>query len=205
MADPATAPTALDLHALHAGFLALLPKLTLHARVYYRHLRPDRKEEAAAEMVALAWLWYLRLVKRGKDPRQFPTAIATYAARAVASGRRLVGMCKAHDVLAPVAKRRHGFTVSPLPEPGSPTGPLFEAALVDNTQTPVPEQAAFRLDFPRWRRSRSERDQRLMDDLMAGERTQDVAAKHRLTASRVSQLRREFRRGWERFGADTSA
>jgi hypothetical protein len=31
-------------------------------------------------MVALAWRWYVRLVKRGKDPSQFSSALASFAA-----------------------------------------------------------------------------------------------------------------------------
>jgi hypothetical protein len=68
----------------------------------------------------------------------------------------------------------------------------------------VPEQVAFRLDFPAWRRTRCERDRGILDDLMAGERTGDVARRHGLSAGRVSQLRREFRDDWLRF-CDISA
>jgi len=71
--------------------------------------------------------------------------------------------------------------------------------LRDNTQTPPDEQDAFRLDFPAWRLSRCERDRRLIDDLMIGERTKDVSRKHGLTQGRISQLRREFQEDWSRF------
>jgi hypothetical protein len=38
-----------------------------------------------------------------------------------------------------------------------------------------------------------------MHDLMVGERTADVARKYGLTPGRVSQKRREFMQGWQRF------
>jgi hypothetical protein len=60
----------------------------------------------------------------------------------------------------------------------------------------------FRIDFPAWRASRTERDRRILDDLMLGERTLDVAAKYGLSPGRVSQLRREPHDDWERFCAE---
>ena len=85
---------------------------------------------------------------------------------------------------------------SPLPAPGLDEPERRSWAL---TQTPVPEQVSFRLDFPAWRSSRCERDRRVIDELMAGERALDVAARHGLTPGRVSQLRREFHDDWTRF------
>src|SRR5260370_37995162 len=42
--------------ASHAGFLALLPRILLHARVYFRDLKcPHQKDDARAEVIALAW------------------------------------------------------------------------------------------------------------------------------------------------------
>ncbi|HJZ53455.1 MAG TPA: hypothetical protein VKE74_00765, partial [Gemmataceae bacterium] len=65
----------------------------------------------------------------------------------------------------------------------------FEERLRDNTQTPVPEQVVFRLDFTLWVCSRSERDRRIIDDLLLGERTLDVANKHGLSPGRDSPRR----------------
>ena len=114
---PPDTPTP-SLHALQATFLSsVLPKVVSHGRVSFRHLRSaDRKEEAVAEMVALAWAWHLRLAERGKDATRFPTALATFAARAVRSGRRLAGMDRAKDVLSPLAQQRRGFAVGKLPD-----------------------------------------------------------------------------------------
>jgi hypothetical protein len=185
---------------LHARFLAILPRIERHGRVYFRHLRSaERKEDCIAEMVALAWKWHRRLAERGKDAARFPTALATFAARAVRSGRKLAGSDRAKDVLSPLAQQRKGFAVSPLPVGSSLTGNVFDEALRDNTRSLVVEQVCFRLDFPRWRASRTERDRRVLDDLMVGERTLDVAGRHGLSPGRVSQLRREFRLDWRRY------
>jgi hypothetical protein len=184
---------------LHAAFLSILPRIQLHGHVSFRHRKPERREEAVAEMIGLAWKWFVRLAEKGKDATEFPMVLARYAALAVHNGRRLCGQEKAKDVLSPRAQQLLGFTVSSLPDGSSLSSTAFAEALLDNTQTPPPEQVAFRLDFPAWRRTRSDRDRRVIDDLMLGERTLDVAAKHGLTAGRVSQLRRHFCEDWERF------
>jgi hypothetical protein len=150
-------------------------------------------------MVALSWLWCMRLAERGKDVRRFPSALAAFAARAVHAGRRLCGQQKSKDVLSPVAQRRHNFTTSPLPDGSSLGGNVFDEALQDNTQTPVADQVCFRCDFPRWVRTYGDRDRRVIADLMRGERTTDVSNKYGLSPGRVSQMRRQFLRDWERF------
>ena len=45
----------------------------------------------------------------------------------------------------------------------------------------------------------SQLDRLVLDDLMLGERTLDVAGKYGLSPGRVSQLRREFLLDWRRY------
>ena len=80
--------------------------------------------------------------------------------------------------------------------------PRSGGALHDNTQTPVPDQVAFRSDFHAWRLTRTERDRRVVDDLMLGKRTLDVSRKYGMSPARVSQPRRAFHHDWSRFTAD---
>jgi hypothetical protein len=111
----------------------------------------------------------------------------------VISGRRVCGQETSKDVLSPTAQRHHGFTVNSLPDRSSGDGLILDEALHDNTQTPVDEQVCFRLDFPAWLLTRSDRDCRMVLDLMRGERTLDVSRKYGTTPARISQLRRDFR------------
>jgi hypothetical protein len=173
----------------------------VHARISFRHLKWHQKEDAIAEAIALAWKWYVRLQKQGKDAAGFPSVLATFAARRVRAGRRLCSKEKSKDVLTRSAQVRHNLTVRPLLA-GSRLGDnVFDEALQDNMQTPVPDQVCFRCDFPRWQGTRSERDRRLIGDLMIGGRTSEVASKHGLSPARVAQLRREFYEDWEEFCA----
>lgn len=188
---------------LHRHFLAILPRIERHARIYFRHIKCHvRKEEAVAEAIALAWKWFVRLVRRGKDVSGFVSTLASFAAKAVRSGRRVCGMEKAKDVLSPRAQVRHGFTVSKLPDHSTlETNPLSEA-LQDNRRSPVPEQVAFRLDFPSWLRRFSVRDRRIIRDMAMSERTFELADRYGLSPGRISQLRRLYCDDWLRFTSD---
>jgi hypothetical protein len=187
--------------ALHAGFLAILPRISLHARVCFRHLKCHQKDDALAEVIALAWKWYVRLQEQGKDVTGFASVLAAFAARRVRGGRRLCSKERSKDVLTRSAQVRHNFTVGPLPSGSRLSENVFDEALQDNMQSPIPDQVCFRCDFPNWQGTRSDRDRRLIDDLMIGGRTGEVASKHGLSPARVAQLRREFYDDWEEFCA----
>jgi hypothetical protein len=210
-------PQTIDLTALHAVFLShVLPRVEAHGRVYFRHVKClHLKEELLAELRGLAWKWYVNLVQRGRDVLTFVSALATYAARAVHSGRRVCGHEKVNDVLSPVARRRRGFRVGSLPTStrrhhedlyADPHGQAlldaFEERLRDNTLTPVPDQAAFRIDFPAWLRTLTGRERRLVRAMARGERTTDLSRAFELSPGRISQLRRAFAEDWRRFSAD---
>ncbi len=189
-----------SLEVLHGAFLSILPRIETHAAIYFRHVKcPHRKEDCIQETVSQAWKWFVRLARRGKDARQFPSALATYAARAVKSGRRLCGQEKAKDVLSPMAQQRHSFVVSTLPMYSTLSATPFSEALADNTRSPVPEQVHFRMDFPAWLASLGDRKRRIAQDMALGHRTLELAEIHKVTQGRISQMRREFYLDWLRF------
>jgi hypothetical protein len=86
-------------------------------------------------MIGLAWTWHLRLAEKGKDATAFPTALASYAARAVKSGSRVAGQERANDVLSPVAQKQHHFFVGKLPDFETLTDHPVCEALLDNTKS----------------------------------------------------------------------
>jgi hypothetical protein len=102
--------------SLPARFLALLPRIQTHALIVFRDVVcPQRRADLIAEMIALAWLWFVRLAKRGKAVEDFVVTFCRLLAKAVKSGRKLVGMEKAKDVLNRHAQQRFGFKVESLP------------------------------------------------------------------------------------------
>jgi hypothetical protein len=191
---------------LQARFVSIMPRIEVHGQISFRNERcPGKKDDCLAEMLAISWKWFVQLHNKGKDPTTFVSVIATYAARAVKSGRRLCGQEKTKDVLSPMAQRRRDFAVVPLPDHSTLNSNPLQEALLDNTQTPVPDQVSFRLDFPDWIRTHAQRDRRVIAELMAGEQTQEVARKHGVSSARISQMRHEYHADWLTFCGELPA
>jgi hypothetical protein len=200
---------------LQVRFLSILPRIKTHACIYFRHVKCRfKKSDFIAEVLALSWRWFLRLAERGKDATQYPSVLATFAARAVNAGRRLCGQLRAKDVMNQRTQRKHGFRVEPLPLStrtchdelnglgGQRHLDAYEERLHENTMTPPDEQAAFRIDFPDWLTTRTERDRRIINDMVVGEKTMHLARRFGISPARVSQLRREYFQDWRRFTGD---
>ena len=140
------------------------------------------------DTVALAWKCFIRLAENGKDVDGFKSTFASTVARSVSCGRRVTGVEKAKDVMSGRAQRRHGFTVDSIDEP-----------LKDNTVTPVPDQAAFRIDFKEWLRTLSSRERKIVRAMIRDERTLDLSRQFDVSPGRISQMRREFAKSWSRY------
>ena len=202
-----------SLDQLHADFLQILPRIETHAQIRFRYLRcPGKRADAIAETIAVAWKWFLRLVEQGKDVNDFVSTLADYAVRHVRSGRKLCGQERSKDVFSPRCQRINGFKIESLPgstrchheafysDPhGQDQMDAFEERLRDNTQSPVPDQAAFRIDYPAWLTQLGDRKRRIAEDMALDLATQELAAKHKVSPGRISQLRREYQSDWLRF------
>jgi hypothetical protein len=198
---------------MHAEFLVILPRIEVHAKIVFRHLKcPGKKADAIAETLAVAWKWYRGIIARGKDVNAFVSTLASLAVRHVRCGRKLCGQEPGKDMLSPLAQRRHGFQVESLPNStnrshealyGDPCAQrkvdAFEERLHDNVITPPPDQAAFRLDYPRWLSQLIPHKRAIADDMALDHTTQELACKHKLSQGRISQLRRELHRNWLHF------
>jgi hypothetical protein len=198
---------------LQEAFLSMRPRIVRHAGIYFRDVRcHQRRDDCIAEVVGLCWMWFCRLARRGKDARRFISTLATFAARAVRGGRRVCGQLRSKDALSEWAQRRQEFRVESLPfstrvpyqdlyatVDGQRRIDVLEECLHDNTVSPVPDQVAFRLDFPLWLGARSGRDRRIIADMARQERTSDLARKYRLSPGRISQLRQAYETDWKCF------
>jgi hypothetical protein len=65
--------------------------------------------------------------------------------------------------------------------------------------TPPPDAAAFRIDFSRWLAGQTDRDRRLIEDMVLGETTSRLAQRFGVSPGRVSQKRREYQEDWAQF------
>jgi hypothetical protein len=210
MTRPVPNLTGVCVAVLHDRFLRLLPRIEGHARIFFRGVRcPARQEDLVQECVALGWRWFLRLTEQGKDVFAFPSAFGALLARAVRCGRRLCGQEKSRDALSFVAQARHGFRVERLPQStrsphehlyADPHGQAlhdeFEERLRDNTLTPVPDAAAFRIDWPLFLCGLTARDREMALFLALGNSGKAAAAKFGVSPGRVTQLRQQWCRAW---------
>ena len=75
----------------------------------------------------------------------------------------------------------------------------WREVLVEDRHAGPAEVAAMRIDFGQWLGTLSVRNREIAETLGAGHTTAKVAERFGISASRVSQLRREFAESWGRF------
>jgi hypothetical protein len=181
----------------HRQFLAMLPAIRGQAEMSFRNLPAEARAELVQETVANCLVAFCRLVDRRKVALAFPSALARFAVAQVRVGRRVGGKLNGQDVSSEYAQRKKSFRVERLDRGDLPGG--WRAAVVEDHHTPVDQQAAFRIDFPAWLIRLAPRQRRIVRFLAAGNSTSDAARRFRLSASRISQLRRELHRDWMQF------
>ena len=198
----APAPKSRRVPEWHAAFLGMLPTIIRYAKTCFRDCDPDTREDLVQEVVANCVVAFARLVERGKQSIAYPTVLAMYAVRQIKDGRRVGKKQNVRDVYDQHAQIKGGHQLKHIGCPRDQRSGGWREQLVENSRTPVAEQAAFRIDFPDWLGTLSARDRRIVDDLAAGGRTGDVARKFGVSAGRISQMRGQLRRSWEAFGED---
>lgn len=174
---------------LHETFVRQLPELEVAALGRFRHLDPEARQEAVQNTTALAWKFWVRLVKRhGAVDDGLLRSVWWYAMRQTADGRTISrgqGMhCK---------KRRDAYDPR-----SSPIQHLDFDFYIGDT-TPIPDQVAFRLDLPRFFETLNDRQRAMAEDLASGMTTAEVARKNGVSAPAVSQFRTRFKVLLERF------
>ena len=189
--------------AWHAQFLAMLPVIRTQARFAFRHLDPEACQDAIEEAVANALVAFVRLVERHKTAVAYPSALVRFAVAQIKDGRRVGSRLNVHDVLSPYAQKEKGIHVESLDHYDAEEDEWIQA-VVEDTHTPVPDQVAFRCDFPAWLATLSRRDRRIAETLAMGHTTGDVARRFRLSPGRISQLRQALRLSWQEFHGETS-
>ena len=180
-------------------FLALLPSIRRHAKLRFRNLSPELREELVQETVARALLDFLRLVERGKEHvglsrdrwpvTQWPrfardgglaadSTCATSHRDTVEGGK----VCRSSRWITETMRRAAGrkfWWKTGIPRPA--------------------EIAAARIDVREWLKSLPKRDRRLAERLATGETTSGAARIFGITAGRISQLRRTLEASWLAF------
>ena len=181
-----------------AGFLAVLPTIRTHAKIQFRKLRPERREEAVQETIAAACLNYQIAVAQGKQGVIRPGPLADFAVRHVRTGRHVGGkQDAAKDVMSPVAQKRHDVQLRSYHAHRSGDGTNgWRQVAIEDRKASIPDLAAFRIDFAQWLKNLTRRDRRIIAAFVSGERTMTVADRFGISEARVSQLRRKYEHEW---------
>jgi hypothetical protein len=182
----------------HSSFLALLPQISNYVGPAFRHLQEAEQDDAVQDAVAHAFVMFLRLMQRGRQHAIFPTVLARFGIGHSREGRSFGTSSNSRDVTSKVAHRRSNFVVNRLERYDSRQQRWLEV-VIEDSRTPIADQVAFRIDYPAWLSELPRRKRRVAEALAYGDSTNAVARRFRLSAARISQLRRELHDSWERF------
>jgi hypothetical protein len=179
------------------SFEELLPLIEKQARVAFRHSPSCEREELIAEVVANCYVAYVRLIERGLGNAIFATPLALYAIKQIHAGRRVGTKLNVRDVSSPYCQRQKRVRLQRLDRRDSTGG--WKEVLVEDRHAGPAEVAASRIDFAAWLRTLTSKQRRIAKTLATGESTRVTARKFRVSAGRVSQMRRELHDAWLSF------
>jgi hypothetical protein len=176
----------------------MLPTIEHYARVSFRRLKGDDRDEAVQEAICNACRAYARLVEQDRAEAANARSLARYAVSQVRCGRQLGQSQNTRDVSSVCCQRRHQLQVQPLASWDPQQQEWQEILVEDRTVTPA-ELAASRIDYRAFLNTLGCRERRIAQQLARGESAQRVAELFGISAGRISQLRRELKRAWQAF------
>jgi hypothetical protein len=196
-ASPAPAPR----RRWHRQFLALLPQIVTHAKIAFRHLKPELRAEMVQEVVCNAMQAFVRLVQLRKTDIAYAAPLAAYGEKQARDGRKVGGHLNCLDVSSSYCHRLKGVVLDRLDQFDQEENAWSEVLVEDKTAGPD-EIARTRIDFSDWLSSLTHRDRRVAEFLANGETTRAAARKFKVSDGRISQLRKELAQSWHHFCGD---
>ena len=180
--------------AWHDGFMAMMPAITKQARVAFRHLRAEAREEMIQEVICNACCAYSRLVELNRTDLAFASVLARFGIAQARGGRKVGGSLNKNDVSSGycqcaqlILERLDNFDTEEQ---------AWQEVLVEDQRTGPAEVAASRIDFSAWLCSLPRRLRRIATFLANGETTTAAAKRFRVSQGRISQIRRELFQAW---------
>ena len=190
--------------AWHAAFEAMLPIIENHARIAFRYLDDEAREEAIQETVCNACVAYARLAERGKTDVAFPSVLAKFGVSQTRDGRKVGGKLNIRDVLSDYCQQRKNLLIERLDRYDSEEQAWSEILVEDKHNGPA-ETAIVRIDFATWMQLLPRRLRKIATFLAAGNRTCETAKKFGVCEGRISQIRKELFLAWCRFQGEVIA
>jgi hypothetical protein len=175
------------LATVRASFTEQVPTMERMARRHFLHLNPEARQEAVTNTLALAWMFLYRLFRQGRAEKpEIVRSCLWYAIRQTKVGRTPQGCPKKKDTLSP-------RWVGPTRSAG------FDPDQFVSRNTAVPDAVIFKVDVPQFMSTLNDRQRQMAVDLAVGMTTSEAAKKHKLSAGRISQFRKEFKAKFDQF------
>jgi hypothetical protein len=187
----------------HQQFLSFLPSIRRHAKLSFRHLDFEAREESVAETIAQAWSAFRRLAELDRLSLAYPSALARFGVARVRDGRGLGCRTSVRDVLSPRCQHRKHIRVESLDHAEEHDG--WREVLVEDHRVGPAQTAVVRLDFASWLSTLSQRDRQIAEVLAGGESGLLAARRFGVAPSRISQLRRKLHQLWLAFQGELAA
>jgi len=184
--------------AWHAAFEEMIPVIETHARVSFRHLNPDAREEAIQETICNACQAYARLAELGKTDLAYASVLASFGVAQVRDGRKVGNTLNIRDVSSDYCQQRKNLILERLDHYDSEED-AWNQILVEDKHAGPAQIAATRIDFAAWLKTLKPRTRKIARFLSLGHRTKDTAKTFNTSTCRVSQLRRELYESWQSF------
>src|SRR5208283_3691625 len=153
------------------------------------------------EVVANACQAYARLVALNKTAIAYPMALARYGVKQCREHRKVGGHLNIGDVVSRYCQVSKNLVVERL-DKFDKTEEAWQEALVEDRHAGPADTARVRLDFSDWLASLKRRDRRIAEFLANGESTSAAARRFKVSAGRISQLRRELAANYRAFVGD---
>lgn len=205
-------PRAENTEVVNNTFLKMLPTIQKHASVFSNRLAHTAREEFIAEATAAAFCIYKSAIRDDRVDSITASTLARYAVLHVRARRRVGGSREsASDVMSVRAQRVRGFRVLALPWDDvrldclkSSNPAVWRLNLLHDRRTPVPDQAAFRLDWARFLSQQTDRTRTAMSLLAAGHKRYEVADRLGSSPAALTQRMARIKRQWLRFQGESS-
>jgi hypothetical protein len=190
--------------AWHARFEAMIPMIEAHAKIVFRRLDPEAREEAVQETICNACCAYARLAERGRTDVAYPSALARFGVRQTIVGRKVGSKLNVRDVSSPYCRSRKGVVVERLDKYDVEEG-CWKDVVVEDRRVGPAEVAATRIDFSAWLQRLPSRLRKIATFLANGETATAASKRFGVSQGRISQLRGELFLAWRRFQGDGAA
>jgi hypothetical protein len=181
--------------------MAMVPIIERHAKIVFRHLDPEAREEMVQAVVCNCCAAYARLAELNKTDVAYPAVLARFGVAQVKSGRRTGGRLNCRDVMSRYCQRKKNVAVERLDHFDNDEESWAEVLVEDKRCGPA-DTAIVRIDFSTWLQLLPRRLRKIATFLGNGETTTAASKRFRISQGRISQIRRELFLAWQRFQGD---